>query len=93
MNLEFNPEKGYGDAVIQGRDRYHEQYLTVPVIRWLHENVGPLQTQSPQEVTHGDGWELFVDWDYSDWHSARTYVIINKPISTSLITKFWMKFQ
>ena len=91
--LEFDKDRAYGDVVLRGKRFVYEDYLRVPIITWLHNNIGPLKTKELGEITYGDGWEIAVDWSQNDWQNTRTYVIITKPISNELVTKFWMKFQ
>ncbi len=93
LTLEFDKDRAYGNVVLKGKAFRYDDYLTVPIIFWLHTNVGPLLTKGLGEITHGEGWEIVVDWSQNDWQSSKTYVIITKPISNELVTKFWMKFQ
>jgi hypothetical protein len=92
MIVEFDPDRAYGDVVVKGKSFETANYLQVPIIGWLHNNVGALLTKDFGEITHGDGWEIFTDWQNYDWQTIKTYVKITKSVDDQLITKFWMKF-
>jgi hypothetical protein len=96
MKLKFDIQKGYSDVVLTGKHISKEDYVAVPIIKWLIDNVGPILTANPGEILHGDGWEIYVDWD-PYWlgvdGAPQVYAIIAEPVSEQLVTKFWMKFQ
>ena len=97
VDLVFDSEKGYGRG-IKGKVATKEDYLSLPVIKWCHEKVGPLKfPKDPNEILTGDGWEIYSDWNdilYKDSVDLRPglHVIIHKEINSRLITEFWMKF-
>lgn len=96
MKLKFDIQKGYSDVVLKGKHLTKEDYMQLPVIKWLIDNVGPLHTSQVGEILHGDGWEIYADWD-PYWlgvdGAPEVCVIIKEPVNEQLITKFWMKFQ
>lgn len=96
LKLKFDIQKGYSDVVLNGKVITKQDYEVVPVIKWLINNVGPILTCSPGEILHGEGWEIYVDWD-PYWLGVdgvpEVCVIIKKPVDDQLLTKFWMKFQ
>jgi len=97
MILEFRASKGYGNAILRGKSPELADYLQLPVVDWCVQNIGDIcWPKDLHESLHGDGWVIHVEWDH--WTNTvdtapRTYVIITKPISNELVTKFWMKFQ
>lgn len=97
MKLEFDPDKGYGSTPVRKKRLERKDYLTLPVIRWCHERIGPIRwPKSVNEVLTGEGWQIYAQWDDYLKHldnKPRTYVIINKDIDQRLITEFWMRFQ
>jgi len=96
MKLAFDIQKGYSDVVLTGKTITKEDYNAVPIIKWLIDNVGPILTAAPGEILYGDGWEIYTEWDnylLGVDGAPQVYVIITKPISDQLLTKFWMKFQ
>lgn len=92
MIVEFDPDRAYGNVTVKGKSFDKADYLSVPIIGWLHVNVGMLLTTDFGQITYGDGWEIYADWHDYDWQTTKTYVIITKDIEHSLITKFWIKF-
>jgi hypothetical protein len=96
MKLSFDIQKGYSDVVLTGKTITKEDYIAVPIIKWLIDNVGPIITANPGEILHGDGWEIYTDWD-PYWigvdGAPQVCVIIKKHVDDKLLTKFWMKFQ
>lgn len=96
MKLEFDPDKGYGRDPVTKKYLVKDDYLSLPVVRWCHERIGPIDwPKDVNEILRGEGWEIFADWDgwLRNVDKPRTYVIIHTSLDTKLVTDFWMRFQ
>jgi hypothetical protein len=96
IELEFDIHKGYSDVVLKGRELTKDDYMSLPVIQWAVKNVGPILTANPGEILHGQGWEIYADWQgyLADAdQTPRVVLRLEEPVDDRLITDFWMRFQ
>ncbi len=95
INLEFDIGLGYGDIVIEGREPTVDDLLALPVVRWLNDNVGPLEhPRDPNKLLNGQGWTVSYQWNMLErTQRPRCWVLLEQPIDDRLITEFWMRFQ
>jgi hypothetical protein len=97
IELEFDQRRAYGDIVF-GHNISYEDYLSVPIVCWCINNIGPLNwPMRPGDKLGGEGWEIYADW--SRWMAAkyrdtppRTVLILYDDTDSRLLTEFWMKF-
>jgi hypothetical protein len=96
IELEFDIHKGYSDVVLKGRKITKDDYLDLPIIQWAVKNIGPILTANPGEILHGQGWEIYADWQsYLTRLDNKPRVVLRlaEPVDDRLITDFWMRFQ
>lgn len=94
--LTFDIRKGYSDVVLQGRTITPDDYMQLPIIAWAVQNIGAIRTAKPGEILHGDGWEIFADWqNYLSGvdNTPRVVLKLHSQVDQRLITEFWMRFQ
>jgi hypothetical protein len=96
IELEFDIHKGYSDVVLKGRKITRDDYIALPIIQWAVKNVGPILTANPGEILHGEGWEIYADWQgylaRAD-QCPKVVIRLTEPVDDRLITDFWMRFQ
>jgi hypothetical protein len=96
IELEFDIHKGYSNVVLKGRKITRDDYIALPIIQWAVKNVGPILTANPGEILHGEGWEIYADWQgylaRAD-QCPKVVIRLTEPVDDRLITDFWMRFQ
>lgn len=95
IELEFNIEKGYSDVVLKGRKVTKDDYMTLPIVLWAVKNIGPILTHEVGQILHGDGWEIYADWQsYLQGLDKKPRVVLKLDceLDTRLILDFWMRF-
>ena len=99
ISLEFNPDLGYGDFVVDGRDPGLEQYMRLPVVQWCHEHIGPVQwPKADDQALAGQGWQIRAEWTVWPVFSVltakpRVFIDVTADLDQRLITEFWMRFM
>jgi hypothetical protein len=96
LTLEFDIQKGYSDVVLSGKTLTKEHYMQLPIIQWAVKNIGPILTAAPGEILHGDGWQIYADWDHFKYGvdgAPRVMLQCNTELGTRLITDFWIRFS
>lgn len=96
IELDFDIQKGYTDVVLKGRKITPADYMELPIVQWCVKNVGHIKTANPGEILHGDGWEIFADWqNYIGGvdKTPRVVLKLHTEVDQRLITEFWMRFQ
>lgn len=94
--LPFDINKAYSDVVLRGKNLTKIDYMQLPIIQWAVKNIGPLKTASVGEILHGEGWEIYADWqDYINKVDDKPRVVLKckHELDSRLITEFWMRFQ
>lgn len=94
MKIEFDFGKGYGGIEFNGRSIEQADYMQLPIIRWLNDNVGLLKwPKNEGESPSGQGWRLLAEWATEDFtQEPKVYIIFETPLSERQITEFWMRF-
>ena len=94
--LKFDIQKGYSDVVLTGKTVAKEDIMQLPIVQWAVKNIGPLLTSDPGQILHGEGWEIYADWDpYLIGLDGTPQVMLQCTceLDSRLITDFWMRFQ
>ena len=96
VELEFNIHRGYSNVELKGRRITKDDYMAFPIIQWAVKNVGPILTAKEGDILHGEGWEIYADWQgylaRAD-HYPKVVIRLTEPVDQRLITDFWMRFQ
>lgn len=94
-----NNLKLYFSTKVAYRNLKEDQLLTndyvrtLPMIKWLEENVGPMAETKPGDMFSGDGWEIHVEYrscEYEYNFIPKPYVSLTKAIAASKVTEFVM---
>ena len=96
IDLEFDIHKGYSNVVLNGKTLTKEDFMSLPVIQWAVKNIGPILTSEPGQILHGDGWEIYADWQGYLAHTdqyPKVMLKLSRPVDDRLLTDFWMRFQ
>lgn len=96
LELEFDINKGYNDVVLKGKRLTKLDYMQLPIIQWAVKNIGELRTNGVGEILHGDGWEIYADWQgYLNKLDDKPRVVLKctHELDSRLVTEFWMRFQ
>jgi hypothetical protein len=94
LTLEFDPDKGYGNRWLSGRNPDLTQYMAFPIVRWCHKHIGPINwPKAKGEAINGQGWQIHTEWqqDHPDAQFT-TRVYVRSDLDSRLITEFWMRF-
>lgn len=89
--LEFDPNRGYGSEPLLGQKITVDQYLTLPVIKWAADNIGPIIDRGPDSSVGGEQWYIKAKW--TNIHTPKTFLIVSKKVDSKLFTDFWFRFQ
>ena len=94
MKLEFDFGRGYGGIEFDGRSIDKNQYMQLPVIKWLDANIGLMKWPKAEgEAPNGQGWRVLAEWATEDLTAQpRVYIIFTTPLAQRQITEFWMRF-
>lgn len=94
--LRFDIQKGYSDVVLTGKAVAKEDVMQLPIVQWAVKHIGPLLTSEPGQILHGEGWEIYADWD-PYWigvdRCPQVMLQCTCELDSRLITDFWMRFQ
>jgi hypothetical protein len=77
-----------------------QQWLEVPLFRWLNDNIGPMKMLKEGEILHGQGWyfgsnlnEIMRDKGLDYERDLAYYVEVEEPVDEKLITEFMLRWS
>ena len=83
------------------RHEHGRDWLSVPLFRWLHDNIGPMNLNKKEgEELHGEGWifgsnidQAFKNKEFDFDRDVCYYVDIDEPVDERLITEFLLRWS
>ena len=94
MNHIFYPNPAYLSSPMIDSNKFEisRKIVSVPVIRWLIENVGEMaefkDKPKDNEWPHGNGWEM----GHNYWENRHYIIIRRKDLDEKLLTEFALRF-
>ena len=92
MPYTFYPNPAYLSSPMIDSNKFEisRKIVSVPVIKWLIENVGEMAEFKfkDNEWPHGNGWEM--GYNYRE---NRHYIIIRRAVDEKLLTEFALRFS
>ena len=94
LELLFDPELGYGTAVVQGQQPSIDAWLTVPIIAWCHQKISPMiLPDNSSGPVKGQDWIIEASLLDDQGEFVMHRVVLSKDPGSGLLTEFWMRFQ
>ena len=94
LELLFDPELGYGTAVVQGQQPSIDAWLTVPIIAWCHQKISPMiLPDNSSGPVKGQDWIIEASLLDEQGEHVMHRVVLSKDPGSGLLTEFWMRFQ
>ena len=74
-----------------------DDYCTIPIFRWLVDNVGEINEIKENSWLSGNGWEVGYDYNADNTNWKRKHFIYihirRKDIDPKLLTEFALRFS
>jgi len=90
IKLRYNWETCIGGPVVN-QPLY--KLDSIPIYKWLVDNVGPVITRAEGEVIHGEGWYNEWDWVFTpEEQNLLGCIVVTKDITPEQQLDFVLRF-